>query len=289
MVSDHITILLDCGGVRRRRTPFCFENMWLRLWDFKERVHYWWTGYEVRRNPSFRLASKIMLLKGDLKKWNKEVFGNLIWRKNRIIQKIVDIDKKEGKGFLSATDSNRWAECKVEFGETVMMEEIYWRQKSRALWLTEGDRNRLANAHRRGNHISRICFDGNMVTRDEDVQAGFVAILDGLEFDEISSEDKEWLERPFREEEVLEALRSCEGDKAPRPDGFTLAFFQHNWEVVKPDVMGALSSFFSDGVFEKSLNASFIDLIPKKSVVFDVKDFRPISLMGVIYKIFSTY
>ena len=38
---------------------------------------------------------------------------------------------------------------------------------------------------------------------------------------------------------------------------------------------------FERGQFEKSLNATFISLIPKKSDVVEVKDFRPISLIGV--------
>ena len=40
-------------------------------------------------------------------------------------------------------------------------------------------------------------------------------------------------------------------------------------------------------MFEKSVNASFLALIPKKVGVVEVKDFRPISLVGGIYKIIS--
>ena len=40
-------------------------------------------------------------------------------------------------------------------------------------------------------------------------------------------------------------------------------------------------------MFEKSLNASFLALIPQKVVAMEVKDFRPISLLGGIYKIIS--
>ena len=40
-------------------------------------------------------------------------------------------------------------------------------------------------------------------------------------------------------------------------------------------------------MFEKSLNASFLALIPKKVDVVEMKDFRPISLIGGIYKIIS--
>ena len=38
-------------------------------------------------------------------------------------------------------------------------------------------------------------------------------------------------------------------------------------------------------MFEKSVNASFLALIPKKVDVVEAKDFQPISLVGGIYKI----
>ena len=40
-------------------------------------------------------------------------------------------------------------------------------------------------------------------------------------------------------------------------------------------------------VFERSLNASFLSLIPKKSNAVNIKDFRPISLVGNVYKLLS--
>ena len=41
------------------------------------------------------------------------------------------------------------------------------------------------------------------------------------------------------------------------------------------------------GRFEKSLNATFITLIPKKAAAMEVKDFRPINLVGGVYKILA--
>jgi len=52
-------------------------------------------------------------------------------------------------------------------------------------------------------------------------------------------------------------------------------------------IMNSLEGFKADvmGVFhEKSLNATFIALILKKSRAIDVKDFRPISLVSGVYK-----
>jgi hypothetical protein len=41
------------------------------------------------------------------------------------------------------------------------------------------------------------------------------------------------------------------------------------------------------GSFERSLNATFLALIPKKLDAVKVKDFRPISQVGGIYKILA--
>ena len=60
--------------------------------------------------------------------------------------------------------------------------------------------------------------------------------MEGLEFDQIDGSERDWLERRFEKEEILLALNELAGDKAPGPDGFSLAFFHHCWRVVERDV-----------------------------------------------------
>jgi hypothetical protein len=76
-------------------------------------------------------------------------------------------------------------------------------------------------------------------------------------------------------------------DKTPSPDGFTLAFFQDCWDVIKSDLMGVFQDFYTPSKFVKSINATFLALIPKKSRAVDHKDFRPISLVSGVYKIIA--
>ena len=51
--------------------------------------------------------------------------------------------------------------------------------------------------------------------------------------------------------------------------------------------MGFFGDFHRNGVFEKSLNATFISLIPKVACAVDIKDFRHISLVESVYKILA--
>ena len=45
--------------------------------------------------------------------------------------------------------------------------------------------------------------------------------------------------------------------------------------------------FYWHYVFEWSMNASFLTLIPKKCNAVNIKDFHPISLVGSVYKLLS--
>ncbi|XP_068486340.1 uncharacterized protein [Phaseolus vulgaris] len=91
----------------------------------------------------------------------------------------------------------------------------------------------------------------------------------------------------FSEEEVKNAVWDCGGSKSPGPDGFNFNFIKSCWEVHKVDVMAAVQLFHTTGSLRKGCNASFIALIPKVRDPSTLDQFRPISLVGVIYKIIT--
>ena len=112
-------------------------------------------------------------------------------------------------------------------------------------------------------------------------------MADGLSFDSIGAAARVHIERPFELEEVLQVLKDVQGDKAPGPDGFSMTFFQKCWSVLEKDVMDFFGEVHTHGKFEKSLNATFFSLIPKKVDASNIRDFRPISLIGSVYKLLS--
>ena len=73
--------------------------------------------------------------------------------------------------------------------------------------------------------------------------------------------ERDWLERRFEKEEVLCVVRELEGDKAPGPDGFFMAFYHHCTGVVERNVLAMFEEFYQHSKFEKSLNTTFIALI----------------------------
>ena len=56
---------------------------------------------------------------------------------------------------------------------------------------------------------------------------------------------------------------------------------------MQKDILAVFEEFFQHCKFEKSLNAFFIALIPKKNDASNIRDFWPISLVGSVYKILA--
>jgi hypothetical protein len=57
--------------------------------------------------------------------------------------------------------------------------------------------------------------------------------------------------------------------------------------VVKGDFTAVFAEFYARGKFVKSINSTFILLIPKTQGAKEINDFRPISLVGGVYKIIA--
>lgn len=121
-----------------------------------ELVRGWWNSYVFLGSPSCVLAHKLKMLKADLKKWNKEVFGRLEGQKATVVSLFKSLDELEVQGGLSIDDGVRKEAARYDFVHISRLEEVCFRQKSGCLWLKDGDWNtkffhRMANAHRRVN------------------------------------------------------------------------------------------------------------------------------------------
>ena len=97
----------------RGKTSFKFENMWLKVEGFVDLVRGWWNGYHFVGSPSYVLACKLKAFKGDLKHWNKRVFGDVSFRKKCLLAELLDLDLREGMHSLSSVDGARRVEIRL--------------------------------------------------------------------------------------------------------------------------------------------------------------------------------
>ena len=180
-----------------------------------------------------------------------------------------------------------------------------WRQKSREIWPREGDRNtgffhRMTNSHKKGNNIVKLIINGILITKEEELKQvivnAFKSLLldqgewranpEGLNLSRIDQSEATRMELPFSEE-VYFALCEVNGDKASGSDDFMVAFWQFSWDFAKGEFMRMFKEFRETEKFVRNLNTIFIVMVPKKSGAENFKDFRPISLVGSLYKLLA--
>nr|GEY56196.1 reverse transcriptase domain, reverse transcriptase zinc-binding domain protein [Tanacetum cinerariifolium] len=82
---------------------------------------------------------------------------------------------------------------------------------------------------------------------------------------------------------VMDAFQDLKVTALPRgwPDGFTFLFIKSYWELLKSDIEAAVRDFFDHFVMPKGANSFFITLISKVANLIHIKDFHPISLIGL--------
>ena len=184
--------------------------------------------------------------------------------------------------------------------------ESLLRQKARIRWIKLGDCNSryfhlTMNANRRNNFVNGVIIGDSWVadpaTVKEEIRSFFSQKfqeasnhnirLDGVRFQSLSQQHNDMLTARFEEEEVKTAVWECGSDKCPGPDGLNFKFIKQFWQLMKPEILRFLDEFYVNGVIPKGCNASFITLIPKVADPQFLNDYRPISLIGCIYKIVS--
>ena len=100
----------------------------------------------------------------------------MAFKKKYLLSELLGLDAKEELLGLSNVEESCRTQVKGDIAALVALEETFWRQKSRALYVKEGDNNtrffhRLANSHRIANHIRSIEVDGVLYEHGSAVQS----------------------------------------------------------------------------------------------------------------------
>ncbi|KAF7825238.1 ribonuclease H [Senna tora] len=213
---------------RKAKRLFRFEESWCNEDSCGELVDLGWeAGSDV--------VDKIKKVASCFKEANFHNTGS-IRRKIKHLEESITILKQ-----IQLTDAVRKniQDAQAELDQLLKNEEILWRQRSRAVWLKEGDLNtkffhRKANQRRNRNAIRRIRDDQNRMHSDlagitNTITSYFCNLfkasnLEGVEDvckevkRRISEDQCTLLSRPYSNEEVKAALDSMHPSKAPGPD-----------------------------------------------------------------------
>ncbi|XP_061370519.1 uncharacterized protein LOC133313201 [Gastrolobium bilobum] len=243
----------------------------------------------------------------DAKIWHQNVFKENMRRKNRLYSRLNGLDSYKYGRYDHNTEllqKELWRELQA----ILVREELIWFQSSRNQWLKYGDKNSRffhssTIARRRHNRIVTLkneqgewIADSDMLVNMatsfyqglfsiEEERDGVFPIQNG--FPVLTDAEKRVLAiRPNREE-IRKTVFRMGKFKAPGPDGLSAVFFQSQWNVVGGSVCQLVEDIFCSPEKVRDINGTFPFLIPKKDSPENMKDFRPISLCNVVYKIIT--
>ena len=105
----------------------------------------------------------------------------------------------------------------------------------------------------------------------------------------MSGEDMDEQISPFVNVQDAEEALSVQYkmDSSPGPDGLTYNHYRSNWNTLKEDLVQVYNNAYIMQRLPDSMNESIIKLVPKKGDLADIKNWRPVSLLNVDYKILS--
>nr|GEZ03745.1 hypothetical protein [Tanacetum cinerariifolium] len=259
-LSDHRPILLRESHFDYGPTPFRFFHHWIEMKGFSKVVEdAWREGPCDESNAMINMMIKLKYLKTKIREWNKK---NMLIAKNVKAKYKYEIEAL--KAIIDKGDGNVEANVK---------------------WSIKGDGNTsffhgMLNKKQSLLNIRGIMVDGMWIESPNRVRGEFFHHFSSR-FDKpdarrahiemrypktLTCDQQVELESDMSNEEIKRAVWDCGIDKSPRPDGFTLV------------------SIVDSGILLKMMCTALLS-ISSLTDANTVKDFRPISLIGSLYKI----
>ncbi|GJT61775.1 RNA-directed DNA polymerase, eukaryota [Tanacetum coccineum] len=304
-LSDHRPILLREVHLDFGPTPFRFYHSWFDLVGFDDMIKLSWQSFSHSDvNGMIRFKKKLQDLKVIIRRWVKAKRLELSGSKIDITTELGRIDKVMDSGMVDDAIVLRRLELKSNLLKITEMEAKDRIQKSKVKWAVEGDENSkffhgIINKRRSQLAIRGVFVDGIWRSDPDMIKNAFFDHFEArfkepaahrfkLNFQfhkKLLKSQADDLEIGVSRDEIRRAVWSCGDNKSPGPDGYTFEFFKKYWDLVGSDFCDAVEYFFVNGSFSKGCNSSFVALIPKVIDAKFVNDFRPISLIGCVYKV----
>lgn len=302
--SDHTPMLLEFDPFSNpmqnahKQKPIRYEQVWTRDGDHCKVVK---SAWDTSKGTAVQKLKATLVT---LSRWGNNKFGIIPRRIKEVENKLKELNVQNGNQDLD--EQIRITEKDLD--HLLQSEEMWWSQRSRALWLQHGDKNTKffhmkANIRRRKNRIETITNNTGQTYHDDlKIEQVFInhfhdlfSSQDTFNIEEtvkvvrgrINQDMYNMLNESFTREEVLQAIKDMKALAAPGPDGLPALFYHNYWDVIGQEITDMALGILNYNHDPSPLNHTYICLIPKCDSPSTPSDFRPISLCNVTLKLIT--
>ena len=277
---------------------FCVEvrNFW-RSWQRRKglfsSLSKWW-------DIGKRKIKRIAIYFGSIKKRDRATSRSLLTALATHLKNRID------DGMMSCFDV--YQSTLLKLAELEQAEALSAKVRSRVRWAEEGETSssfffRLERKNGSTGWISAIRADDGTIAVDKDgISAAWLSFYSALFTAEptdsvvqaemldmfgslLPSSEVPQCEGLFSTHEVFTALQGMAKNKSPGSDGLPVEFYWAFWDVLGEDLVSVLNASYNTGCLPSSLRKGLISLSFKKGDRLDRKNWRPITLLNVDYKL----
>lgn len=182
--------------------------------------------------------------------------------------------------------------------------------RSKAKWAVEGDKNtkyflNLEKSRRKSNAVTEILNEDGDVVKDTlgilNEEYKFYSHMyscvktDTRDIDhflkdipvKVTPRQQADCDKNITRDEIFEALSGMSKNKTPGSDGLTTEFYLHFWDIFCDIFLNIFKTIKEENIMARSMRHGHISLIYKKGDKRLLKNYRPISLLNVDYKILA--
>jgi hypothetical protein len=235
-------------------------KFWADLSGYHEFVKDKWRSFQVTGWGGYVLKEKLKLIKRSLQIWHQTHTQNLDGRIRDLQDRISTQDAKREEYDLDLEEVEELHSLSDNLHSLSRINNnIHW-QKSRLLWLKEGDANSkffhsIMPSRRRAYTIVSLSVNGSTVEGVDGIRgtvfshfaSHFRSVvaerpsIDNLNFHTLHVGQRGDLTKLFIIEEVKQEVWDSDSYKSPRSDDINLGFIKDFWSEMRDDVMRFIS------------------------------------------------
>ena len=266
-----------------------------------------YANFEITIDHDIFLEMLLLRIRGETVKFVSREKKKTSKIENKLIDEIETLESQES---METVNSSLLQDKKSEL-ETIRAKKIEGQIiRSRMQWLQDGEKPtkyfcNLENKAYTEKTLRKVKLDSGEVVMEQEKILNEIhkfysflfenkdTDLKNINFDTLGIKSKmkfnDDMGTAISVEEVGPILKKMKSNKSPGIDGITVEFLKVFWRQLKYFIVNAINCSFSKGILPNSLRQCIITCIPKPNKDRAlIKNWRPISLLSVIYKLMSS-